>query len=189
MSIASMLSGIYKKVKWIPLIDVCSDSLGANSTAILFFSAASDMFAQKYILRGNYLICNPPYPETEKYVDFILDEIFAHNNETRCLFVVPDRDSIRSGKWQKRLDNHAHTSLIEVYTTKATCFLQTKFGQPHAEKRPKAKNNVEYIHVWELNSNSVTKQLKLIDYPDPKKEQCGEIERVIEQRKRTVKAE
>jgi len=45
MTIASELSGIYRKIMWIPIIDVCSDSLGANSTAILFFSAASNMFA------------------------------------------------------------------------------------------------------------------------------------------------
>ena len=57
------------RVGWCPVVDICSDVVGGNSLAPLFYCAFEDSTLQSAYLRGKHLICNPPFnaPTIEKF--------------------------------------------------------------------------------------------------------------------------
>jgi len=77
MTKSEILDEAALRTGWRPLIDICCDPIGSNSTTLLFFSAAHDARLQAVALRGKDIVVNPPYGELDSFVLFLLNEVFA----------------------------------------------------------------------------------------------------------------
>ena len=61
----AMLRKIYSRVQWKPALDMCSNPIGTNSVAPLYFSAMVDALRQGNYIRGKRLMVNPPFKLVE----------------------------------------------------------------------------------------------------------------------------
>ena len=77
----------------VPFCDICSDTVGGNSTAPYFFSAADDSTRQD--LRGFQFFCNPPYRGYDGFLRAIQSAQLAAPTSTKGVLILPLRDDAK----------------------------------------------------------------------------------------------
>ena len=114
------LGNTFGNIEWIPVIDVCSDTVGSNSTAVLCYNVMVNGLLQMEYFAAKDSICNPPFASAGKYIK-MLEEAYKTNNETRVLLIVTARTGT---KWFKKLSAECLWRLVETYTKHANSFTE-----------------------------------------------------------------
>ena len=99
---------IYGIVGWSPDIDICCNVLGINSTCPFYYDPLTDSRKQGKFIQGMWIMCNPPFYLSEKYIQ-MLEKAFRDDPETRALLIVPEKLTLR---WFKNLCKSKYWNLV-----------------------------------------------------------------------------
>ena len=85
---AKVLQSMISILGWVPIVDICCDTLGSNALAPLYLDARVDALIHEEYLRGKRVVCNPPFDQAEEFIE-LLEQAYSNNKDTRAMLIVP----------------------------------------------------------------------------------------------------